>query len=391
MKKRIFSVILAALTLTACGDKTNGEKTSNEEQHSGVRYICGSGVYDTGMTYSAGQGEHRVTKFLDFNSLETAPLCAVPNCTHSMSSSDCLARTSGDSPFLYGDSLFYFKMNGTHGSGDMLETPDGLEFVMESKLMRASLDSSETEEVCVFTDALAREGMYLILENTVYFIAYDPDPNIDGMGGASWGSGGGYDFLCSINLDTGEYTNYGYFCYVEDEYPAADNSSGANLEGFYNGKIMLQYSFMKEIVRNEEGNVAPDETDFTVYMYEFDPVTKEFSESTLPESAFMNDRYYVSNESDALTVFSEDKTYTVKNMSYCTDIVNSRLVNYTYENCFWSEIGGDKVYALDGKYKKYEIVAFHDGKYILFNDREAVKLTEEELVENSKIYEEEQS
>lgn len=388
MKKRVLSIVLAALMLTACG-----EKTSDKEANKGVQYISGRGIYENGMTYSAGQSDHRVTRFLDFTSLETAPFCAVPNCTHSISSSECLSRVTGDQPILIGDSVYFFINNGSHGNGDIIETSEGLEFVMESKLMKASLDSSATELVCEFNDALTRtEDSFMIIGDILYFLAYDPDPYIDGMGGASWGSGGGYDFLCSINIKTGEYTNYGSICYVEDEYPAADNSSGARLCGYYDGKLWIEYSFLKEdIQRDENGIPEPDYVpEFTIYMYEFDPSVKEYVRSDMPEPQTITEEYYTyrDEETEKVNVISGDKTYTT-GLDYCELIANNKVFYSDLNGCWWCSIGEETVYALNEEYKGYSVVAFHDGKYVLFNNRKAVKLSEEELIANSTIYEEE--
>lgn len=382
--KKLLAIILAMAAMTGCTEK-------KEENKDVIHFMGYSNVYDSGKIYSAGQEPNKTVNFIDFISLERAPLCAVPNCTHSMSSSECLAQIVGDYPRLIDDSIYFFRVNGAHGEGEMIETPDGPEFVMNSKLMKASLDSSETETVAEFTDAIPREDSCLLLGRELYFIAYDPDPYFDGLGGASWGNGGGYDFLCSINLDTGKYTNYGYFCYVEDEYPTANSSSGASLKGYYNGKIILQYSFLKEEIVCDEENIPVYFPPFTVYTYEFDPETKEFAESELPEPCYISGEYYVSQtqDSDDITVIKGDKRYIIEDFYYCNIIANNKVCYNAFEaGGMWCEIGENEVHIIGGEYEDYYIVAYHDGKYVLFNGRKAVKLTEEELIATSHIREE---
>ena len=378
MKKKSLSFILTALMLTACGEK--------EQKHkSGEQRIQIGNIYENGMIYTAGETK----RFLDFTSLETAPLCAVPNCTHSSSSGECLTRVINGTCMLVDDYLYYFTVNGN--GGEMLATPDGYELYMESKLMRVSLDCSETETVCTFTDALARtEDTFLLIDDMLYFCAYDPDPKMTETGGyEGYGTSGGYDFLCSINLNTGEYTNYGYFCYVEDEYHAADDSATAKLKFYYKGKIMLRYSFLKEFPEFDENGIPLDDEAFIelweYYTYEFNPETKEFTKVDYNGTPrfFENGYCIYDDKSPVITVVKDDETYTINGMWQCS-IINDKA----FDGQHWCNIGDDVIYELDEEYEGYRVVAFHDGKYVLFNNRKAIKLSEEELIENSKVYEE---
>jgi len=379
MKKKILSLALAFTMITGCGEK------SKEKEHFFSQTTSYKGVYENGMLYPSGLEPNKVQNFLDFTSLKKSVFCAVPNCTHSPSSGECLSRLVGEHPVLIGDSVYYFTVNGAHGIGEVVNTPDGPEFVMESKLMRASLDASVTETVCEFTDALIRTwGDYVVLDNMLYFLAYDPDPQFNGMGGASWGSGGGYDFLCSVNLDTGEYKNYGSICYVEDEYPSADNSSGANLAGWYDGKLWLTYSFMKEEpiidVENPENSYHPP---FTTYTFEFDPETEQYTKrDDMPEPLTIEDGYMIYRETDdgLFKAMKDGKVYETYTNNY-ESVVNGKCCSSALEGpAQWVTLGEDTIHTIGGEYEGYYIVAYHDGKYVLFNDKEAVKLTEEELI-----------
>ncbi len=386
MKKKVLSVILTALMLTACGDK-------KEEKSDRIIFTTYQNVYDNGMIYTAGLDANRVTRFLDFASLETAPFCAVPNCTHSISSSECLSRVAGDRPFLVGDSVYFFTMNGNITGGEVIETPEGREFYMETKLMKASLDSSETELICEFNDALARsDGGILLIGDMLYFIAYDPDVQFNETGGASWGSGGGYDYLYSVNIKTGEYTNYGSICYVEDEYPAADDSASAQLEGYYDGKLWIGYSFMKEETEIGEDGFPVNNPEFTHYMFSFDPDVKEYVKTDMPYPSVITEEYYTyrDDKTEKINIISGDKTCTT-GLEYCETIADNKLFWSDLNGCRWCAIGEETAYILNDEYEGYRVIAFHDGKYVLFNNRKAIKLSEEELIESSNIYEEEQT
>ncbi len=366
MKKRVFIITIAfAVALAGCGKKEN-----NTEKESAPRFITTNAVYyKNGVVY----GEEPAS-FLDFDTMEKAPLCAVPNCTHTVSS--CLAQMVGAEPIFYNNYIYYFTSN----NGDVRETPDGKEFYIESKLMKASLESSETEVVCEFTDCAPPQmfGDYVLNGSELYFVGDDLNPYMDEYGGGSWGSSGGYHFLCSINLDTGEYTNYGSIYDGDKEYEFADNSSGANITGIYNDTMYIGYGFIKE--------EPPENADFsdnywTFLSFEFDFGTKTWTESELPFSRYMNnDTYtYYNNEEKQLHVIHEnrelviDSEYTITQMSE----FNGKL--FIPEEGKWYDLSDSSEHSM-GKYKEYDVVGYHDGCYILIKGGRTAKITEDELL-----------
>ncbi len=370
MKKKFMMITIAGMLLAGCSEEV-------AESQDKVIFSSDFGkYYDNGMIYSTGNGMNSTARFLDYASLETAPLCAVPNCTHAVSESSCLAQVMGEHPIIVGDNVYYFTQNGK--GGEIVETPEGPVFKMESKLMKASLESSETEVVCEFTDALPRiNGGYAVIDNTIYFIGYDPDVNIEETGGASWGSGGGYDYMCSIDLGTGKYTNYGSICYVEDEYPAADNSSNARLYGYYNGKLYITYEFLKEYPELTSEGAPVGMPEFTKFVYEFDPKAKQLTESDMPVPMLIGADYYAYRDEEVqlMKIISGDDTYTTP-MEYIEGVYNGKL----FYDSQWCALGEDTVHSLGEEYENYEVVGYHDGAYVLFNNRKAIKLTEEELL-----------
>lgn len=85
-------------------------------------------------------------------SMNMVPLCDVPNCTHM--NSDCLAKNIGNMSVFYNNCIYYFESNG----GDVKETPEGKEFYIDSKLKKATLNSSEIELVCEFHNCVPPDG-----------------------------------------------------------------------------------------------------------------------------------------------------------------------------------------------------------------------------------------
>ncbi len=373
MKKRVLSIVLAMTMLAGCSDRG---KDSSPKELKPIFFSQNRCSYGNGVVFGSEK-----TMFLDFDTMEKAPLCAVPNCTHSTAS--CLAQMVGNTPIFYKDFVYFFTSNG----GDIRETPDGREFYIESKLNRASLDSSETEIVCEFTDCAPEEGYpdYVIYGNELYFTADDLNPKegIDGNGVGGWGTSGGYHFICSINLDTGEYTNYGSIYDGDKQYDGAEYSSCANISGVYNDTMYIAYNFIKDNEALQNGK-DPDEI-YTDLCFEFDFETKTWKESPLPYSRYMNNNTYTYYDRDTkkMHILHEkgelliDSDYPIVVLSevggklFIPDTINS-------ENGKWYDLSDNSEHSM-GKYSGYEAIGYHDGCYILIKGGRNVKLTEEEL------------
>ena len=378
MKKRVLSVILSAVMLTASGCSDKKENTKTDKEVSPIFMAYNSVHYNNGVVF----GRDTAT-FLDFETMEKAPLCAVPNCTHDNSS--CLAEIVGRIPVFYKDYIYYFTSN----NGDVRTTPEGYEFFIESKLMRASLESSETEVVCEFTDCAPTppsQGYpgYVLYGNELYFTGDDLCPTGDKNTGYGWGTSGGYHYLCSINLDTGEYTNHGSIYDGDKQYEAAQYSSGGDISGVYKDTMYIDYAFMKEIPP-DDAETKLRALNFTYMNFEFDFETKTWKESPLPYSRYMNNDTYTYYDRDAkqlhvihdkgeLIIDSENEITTLSEFGgklFIPDTINS-------ENGKWYDLSDNSEHSM-GKYSGYEAVGYHDGCYILIKGGRNVKLTEEEL------------
>lgn len=373
MNKRFLSIALAATMLAGCSD---AGKDSSSKELKPVFFSQNRCSYGNGVVFG-----NEKAMFLDFDTMEKAPLCAVPNCTHSTAS--CLSQMVGNTPIFYKDYVYFFTSNG----GDIRETPDGREFYIDSKLMRASLDSSETEIVCEFTDCAPEEGFpdYVIYGNELYFTADDLNPTegLDGMGVGSWGTSGGKHFLCSINLDTGEYTNHGSIYDGDKEYDGAAYSSGAEIMGLYNDKMYLEYSFVKDNddVQNSGGGFAK----YTFLYFEFDFETKTWEESTMP---FGDKLYYMNNSTYFYKDFEAKQTYIVHEKGELVlEGGEMELRQGTEHNGkfffpdegIWYDLSDNSEHSM-GEYEGYEVVGYHDESYILIKGGITEKITEEELL-----------
>lgn len=364
MKKRILSIALAMTMLAGCSD---GKKEKAPEETKPIFFSSNRCSYGNGVVFGNDKA-----MFLDFDTMETAPLCAAPNCTHNNSS--CLANIVGTTPIMYNNSIYYFD-----SSAGVNETPDGREFYIDSKLMKATLDSSETEIICEFTDCAPPtvNAHYLLEDNILYFVGDDMSPVEDEYGVISYSNVGGTHFLCSINLDTGKYENYGSIYDGDKEFEMAVASSGANITGYYKGKMYLQYVFMKE--DPAVLGITPEEN-WTRVNFEFDLESKELTESELPAAIYMDeDTYvYVDNNKQLTTIIDGREKYDIPHfnlMSMNASVFNNKIFFVDK----WYELTNLAEHEY-GEYEGYVVVGYHDGCYILAKGGRTAKLTEEELL-----------
>lgn len=377
--KRTIVLIVLCIMLTGCSDVNENKDTNGKiVMDNGLQYISDYSYYNNGAAYTIGNSQHYVKTFLDFDSMERAPLCAVPNCTHTTSS--CLSKNIGEfyKPIFYNGYVYYFESNG----GAIRETPDGSEFYINSSLMRASLNSSKVETVCEFHDSVPKEtGKYVLCNNELFFVADDRGAVKDDLGNYSFGNSGGNFFLCCINLDTYEYTNYGSIYEKDKEYESAKYSRSSNIYGIYNGKIYISHAFVKD----QSLDRASDEY-WTYVNIEFDFKTKTWVESELPPSRYMNDDcyiYYDYEEENVKSIYQGNE-YKFELEFNAADYADSHCSELNGKVFFpsigkWYDLTDMSEHSM-GEYEGYYAVAYYDECYILVDGAKSVKLSEEELL-----------
>ena len=372
MKKILIFISAALMLFTGCGKKENSAKNQNKTDHLYINY--GYNIYEDGYILNS-----EPKMYLDFATLEKTVFCTKPNCTHK--SGDCVEKIVGKTPVMYGDYIYFFYSN----NGDVRETPDGREFFMESKLKRLSMETSEVEDIVFFDDCYPESGYSgrFIIDNTLYFCGHDPEPVPDEYGNFFYGSARGTYYICGIDLDTGKYTNYGSIYEDDKQYEGAASSSSSKIIGYYDSKIFIQYSFMKEKHTIEEIESDIDSRElFTVLNFEFDPVTKTLKESELPPTSYMDDDTYVYSNypENSSVVIDKGKTYTIDGVD--TDICGRSFNGKLFMYDGWYDITDGSKHSL-GEYEDWEAVAYYDGCYVMriftYSNKFA-KLTEEELL-----------
>ena len=368
MKKAFLSLALAAvLGLTACGKAVPDDKPTE------IHVISKNhDYYENGVVIG-----DKLSEFLDFETMIKAPLCASPNCTHTTYA--CLAKNVGIMPVFYNKYIYYFESN----EGNVRETPEGKEFYIESRMKKASLASSEIQNVCEFDDCVPNINYesYVLYNNLLYFIGDDRNPKKDAYGGYSYGNVGGAFFLCSIDLDTGEYINYGSVYEGYKQYEGASVSYRCKINGVYHGKMYMQCSFVKEYA-------SPDDkdTEWTRVVFEFDFDSKTWKECDMPASRYMTNEVYTyydeNNKALNLITDTGTKTVSLKN----ENIIGEPVVMSIYNNKLflsdlgkWFDLSDMSIHSMED-YKFYWVVGYYEGNYILVQNEDHLKLTEDELL-----------
>ncbi len=364
MKKEILTIMSAFICFSSfsCNDKD----VSSNKNEIAFAFLGGS-CYGNGMIHSSDP-----VRYIDFNTMESSVLCAKPNCEHK--TSECVAKLVGDCPIMYNDYLYYF--TSTQG---VEETGNGKrEYKINSKLCRVSLDSSESEDIAYFTDCKPRDyDGWMIINNTVWFTGDNMNPTPDEYGNIATSNQGGEHYICSIDLESKEYVNYGSVYDGDKEYEEASCTSSAQIRGYYNSKIMIRYEFAK----SSETRGQDFRQRFTELMFEFDPQTKELKERDLQMPSYVDEDTYV------YTDFDKNKTYVIDNSKTyevtCDTGLDSFAVNnklFVTDEDKWYDLTDLSEHSM-GEYADYGVVAFYDNSYILSDgNMKFVKLTEEELL-----------
>ena len=362
------TVLVSLILLVSCGKSEVRIKDDNKSIHYAS---LGENVYDDGMIYGSNP-----LMYLDFKTMESSILCAKPNCNHK--GSDCIAKEAGECPIIYNGYLYFFE-----SKQGLEELGDGKrEFRINSKLCRISLDSSEKEELVIFTDCVPRDyDGWLIKDNVIWFIGDDMNPIEDEYGAVEYGNAGGTHFICSIDLNTNKYTNYGSVYNDDKKYKAASNSSNAQLKGFYDSKLMIRYEFAKDYTPTQIDENFDYRDYLTELMFTFDTDTKALESTELYQPSYVDEDTYVYSE------YKQGKTHVIdKNKEYILDCdadLNAKVFNnklFVDNPNEWYNLNDNSRHSL-GEYSDYDIAAYYDNCYILNkNNTEFIKLTEKELL-----------
>lgn len=367
MKKMILSLVIAAVTLCSCGVSiADGIKDKPESKALYADTIINT--YGTGRIYG-----NKPARYIDYDTMKTTVLCAKPNCTHT--TNECAGVMIGDCPIIYNDYIYYFKY-----SHKIEETGKGeRELKIKSKLCRISTATSEEEELVTFTDCEPRDyDGWIMYNDKVFFTADDLNPQENGYGNISTSNVGGRHFFCVIDLKTNKYKNYGSVYDGDKQYEGAQFTSSAQIDGFYNNKIYINYEFAKEDI-NKIDIHKDGLPEFTELMFEYDPKTDTINQCDLPKDInFMNNDTYIYNENGKTIVLNNEKVKIVDvEGGTFASCFNDKL--FVRDKAVWIDLEDMSEHSM-GEYADFIVIDNYDGCYILMKVLETVKLTEDELL-----------
>lgn len=225
---------------------------------------------------------------VDFATMETALLCNIPNCTH-LTSGCVVSALTGLAPHLptvYENCAYYFS-----NSSDMKETDGKRVLALKTNVMKYDFKKMEISKFAEIDgmNAEINGGAYLI-GNELYFITTFGNPKYDEAGNViSYSSGGGGN-LCSINLETGDISDYGeIFDYdaLKSEIPLAAYSTSVRISGKIKNEIYISVAYLET-----------ENSPWSGFTYTFNLKTKEYKKANDYLSVWNSNGYktYLDNE-----------------------------------------------------------------------------------------------
>lgn len=372
MKKiiSVLSVFFLFLSSVSCESK----KENLTDNSNKIKYITRlDNSYDDGRIIGASaQASNCNLQYLKYQDMSTTALCSRPNCNHK--TDECVAKQIGSCPILKDDYIYFFD-----SKSEVIERKDGQRvFEIDSRLCRLSLDSSEIETVAEFTDCVPREyDGCMLIGDVLWFTGDDMNPVTDEYGVIFTSNVGGTHYLCSIELETGSYTNYGSV-YNGENY---DKSSHASILGYYNSNLLINYEYetSPDCYDGEKAWFGMGEL-----MFEFDLNTKEMKISDIPTRPLWFDF-----DSDTLVYCEYDTEKTVvlrDNKKIELDIDTGSFVSVFNNKIFvrdtgkWYDLTDSSEHDMSEYANSWDFVDYYENCYIVTNYKKYIKLTEEELL-----------
>lgn len=411
MKHSIMTIAAAGLLLTACGTQASG----SAEQTAGIFSDYG-GCY--GEYYLYADPINHIAKLADLHTLESAPVCNKPNCTHR---AGCIAsmscQISGMFPpaVIYNEHLYFFVNTKT----EIVESPDGraAEYYTETQLRKGDISTGSVETVLTLenADPVGYSTIYLA-GSTLYFLTGFGAMQSEN-GTWSYFSAAGEQHLYAADLDTGELTDHG----IVNDAVGAQNGCiviGNSTFGLYQDVKMdgvfqnqLWFHFMYPTDKEDAAAWAQQEMeadgkserpnqleafDWTTEQRCFDLQTQTWVEPTLPPAVKIQNGWYLWREGTTVHALSEDGTEQLldctganpKALDVSWNVVNGKAFWICFDETninlmFDLETGARQEYQRDWEHNPASTaspIAYLDGQYVLLLNGELYKLTEEEIL-----------
>lgn len=403
MRKKL-AFILSVLLLTGCSNNMSKSDYSIGEPIQSV-ISSYSNSYTNGTLYNSNDSVY----FLNYDLMISTPLCNKPDCDHKKS--DCISKiitsdsTTSTPPIVYHDKVYYFSYTGKIVQGN---NNDETTYKVDGKLSSIDLKTGEVNKVCLLDDMEASSTDNLILQdNLLYFVTNNGALQATD-GTWQYYSTAGKQWICSVNLDTGDIMNYGRV--NEDEKVdttlfSVDNSSfGINgnviIDGIYQDKIYMHYYYISDqdsfLKYFEQYNTFPDsdeemwKTSYVIFDIETSTISMNVSKETITarknHCIYWDGKQYVDESGGQCNTLKNIPRY--KHATIYDDIVWFSNLQRQYTKII--DLNTDKIYQLKSKYqsKNLRILAKINDNYVIevFNEDGSIsfeKVSESTLLEQS--------
>lgn len=336
-RKTLVGITLTALVLTGCTAQEESYYVRNKDD---AYYDMGYNVYENGLVYTQSGASGKQAYFLDYETMNSVPLCNKPNCTHgSASCISKLAFSSSPLSVIHQDYVYWFSTDW-----EIVDSEDGKSQEPEilTKCMRAQISTGEAETFAEIEGVFMNSAINMaIVDDVLYIIgSYEMQQDEDG----TWGGAGrsGAQYLYTIDLQTAEVQNHGR---VNDS-PYAENSwmygssvfPEVQIDGIYNGKLYVHYQYVDDpqIMIDFINSSEPEIPDDFPWLYEnkcFDLETGEMTVSDLPYAWWIYDNTYVYLEDGTFYVMDESGASVPAPNIKEDDFYNITLVNGKLWKC----------------------------------------------------------
>lgn len=378
--KRLICILLtfASAFFISCEKQDTEYHIKNKDT---AFYDMAYNVYENGLLYTVSQTSGTQAYFLDYETMNSTPLCNKPNCTHTDSS--CISGLCAGAflvPVIYQDSVYWFTSDYK-----IVDSDDGKsqEAEIKTKCMKAKLDTGTVEIFAEIDGVFMNHAIDLIIDNEKLYIIGSREIYQNPIDG-TWGgfSRSGEQYLYSINLESAEVQNYGQI----NDSPYAENNwihgasifSEVKMGGIYNNKLYMYYRYVEDpqIIIDylntdwmQDGNPRKD-IPWIIENKCIDLETGEITVSDLPYAWCTGENFYVYEDNGTFYILDQNGEKTAApnmydNETYDFTVVNGKLWKGSINQGFDFKTGNEFVLAEKYCNSDAMIMDFINDQYIV--------------------------
>lgn len=387
--KRLICILLIFFSafFISCEKQETGYRIKSKET---AFYDMMYNVYENGLLYTTSNASGTQAYFLDYETMNSTPLCNKPNCTHSDSSCiSSLCVTNSNICFVYQDQVYWFQSDY-----EIIDSEDGTtqEADIKTQIKRADLKTGKVETFVEIDGVFMNHQIdCAVVDGILYVIgSYEMHQADNG----TWGGFGrsGKQYLYSIDLESKTIKNYGQIndnLYAENSYNE-DYSvyPEVNIDGIYQERLYMHYQYVEDaetIQSFVNGDIAytdmPWKYEVKCLDLKTDTITLAEISNVLPLS--INEEHLVYEKDNTIYIMEADGTVTTAEgtkyniMLRDYRFVGGRLWSGSMNWCYDPET--ERTYPLSEKYydKSAFVLDCIDDNYIVqYYENDNVKVDE---------------